>query len=221
MVEDYYGTLGVRPCASPVEILAAYRRAVRRCHPDLHPDDERAMHRFRQVQTAFEVLNDPARREAYHRSLVSRDGRDHAGFYRPAATGAESTYPSSARYAGAEVSEPVLGLALSTAVGLSLQYLAILSEGTCDAAAIAAAGLPPIFGAALAVPMGVFSCVLGIIVILGAVQMKNLERYRLAVAAAGLATASCLSPWFLLSVPFGIWALIVLRQERVRDAFWS
>ena len=63
--------------------------------------------------------------------------------------------------------------------------------------------------------------ILAMVVIWGAVQMSNLENYRLAVSAAILATLSCISPWFLLGVPFGIWALVVLCDEGVKDAFWS
>ena len=44
---------------------AAYRRAARASHPDLHPEDATAIERFKQVQLAYEVLGDPARRAAY------------------------------------------------------------------------------------------------------------------------------------------------------------
>jgi hypothetical protein len=64
-------------------------------------------------------------------------------------------------------------------------------------------------------------CVLGVLVLLGAIQMRRLENYRLAVSASLIAVFSCFSPWFLLVVPFGIWALVVLCKRRVRSAFWS
>jgi DnaJ-class molecular chaperone len=39
---DPYAVLGVNPGASSAEITAAYRRAVRACHPDTpHPDRDR------------------------------------------------------------------------------------------------------------------------------------------------------------------------------------
>jgi curved DNA-binding protein CbpA len=39
---DPYAVLGVNPDASSAEITAAYRRAVRACHPDApHPDRDR------------------------------------------------------------------------------------------------------------------------------------------------------------------------------------
>ena len=64
-VIDHYAVLGVRRGASPDEIRTAYRRAARASHPDLHPGDTTAHERFKQVQVAYEVLGDPARRAAY------------------------------------------------------------------------------------------------------------------------------------------------------------
>jgi DnaJ domain len=48
--------LGVSAQASPHEIKRAYREAVKRAHPDLHPDDASAAERFRRVQQAYESL---------------------------------------------------------------------------------------------------------------------------------------------------------------------
>jgi DnaJ domain len=48
--------LGVSAQASPHEIKRAYREAVKRAHPDLHPDDASAAERFRGVQQAYESL---------------------------------------------------------------------------------------------------------------------------------------------------------------------
>jgi len=62
---DHYAVLGIRRGASPDEIRTAYRKAARASHPDLHPEDATAIERFKQVQLAYEVLGDPARRAAY------------------------------------------------------------------------------------------------------------------------------------------------------------
>jgi hypothetical protein len=48
--------LGVSAHASPLEVKRAYREAVKRAHPDLHPDDASAAERFRRVQQAYESL---------------------------------------------------------------------------------------------------------------------------------------------------------------------
>jgi len=64
---DHYVVLGIAHDASSDEIRAAYRRAARACHPDLHPGDATAAARFVVVQRAYEVLVDPERRAAYRR----------------------------------------------------------------------------------------------------------------------------------------------------------
>jgi DnaJ-class molecular chaperone len=67
MADDYYATLGIARGASADEIRKAYRQLARKYHPDLNPDDPKAKEKFQQVQTAFDVLNDPKKREMYDR----------------------------------------------------------------------------------------------------------------------------------------------------------
>ena len=67
MAEDYYKTLGVGRDASAADIQKAYRALARKYHPDLNPDDKSAKARFQEVQRAFDVLNDPSKRELYDR----------------------------------------------------------------------------------------------------------------------------------------------------------
>lgn len=67
MSEDYYATLGVQRDASESDIQKAYRELARKYHPDLNPDDASAKSKFQDVQKAFDVLNDPSKREMYDR----------------------------------------------------------------------------------------------------------------------------------------------------------
>ena len=67
MAEDYYNTLGVGRDASAADIQKAYRKLARKYHPDLNPDDKTAKTKFQEVQRAFDVLNDPSKRELYDR----------------------------------------------------------------------------------------------------------------------------------------------------------
>ena len=67
MAEDYYKTLGISRDASPADIQKAYRNLARKYHPDLNPDDKNAKTKFQEVQRAFDVLNDPSKRELYDR----------------------------------------------------------------------------------------------------------------------------------------------------------
>ena len=54
--------------------------------------------------------------------------------------------------------------------------------------------------------------------VVGAVHMMRLRSYALAVVATMLAMLPW-SPAWILGVPFGIWALVVLRRPEVRAAF--
>jgi DnaJ-class molecular chaperone len=74
MADDYYQTLGVSRTASAEDIRKAYRELARKYHPDLHPDDDAAKDKFKQVQAAFDVLNDPSKREMYDRYGSSFEG---------------------------------------------------------------------------------------------------------------------------------------------------
>ena len=74
MADDYYQTLGVPRTASAEDIRKAYRELARKYHPDLHPDDDSAKEKFKQLQAAFDVLNDPSKREMYDRYGSSFEG---------------------------------------------------------------------------------------------------------------------------------------------------
>jgi hypothetical protein len=55
--------------------------------------------------------------------------------------------------------------------------------------------------------------------LLGAWNMKWLQGYALSVVAAILAVIPCTSPCYMLGLPFGIWALVVLNDPLVKAAF--
>jgi len=78
MPETLYETLGVKKAASPDEIKKAYRKLARQYHPDTNQGDKSAEERFKQVQTAYDVLSDPEKRKAYDR-FGSTNGRGAPG----------------------------------------------------------------------------------------------------------------------------------------------
>ena len=63
--KDYYATLGVTKAASEKEIKQAYRKLARKFHPDVNPGDKTAEARFKDINEAYEVLGDPAKRPKY------------------------------------------------------------------------------------------------------------------------------------------------------------
>ncbi len=65
MADDYYKSLGVSRTAAAEEISKAYRKLARKYHPDLNPDDKNSKKRFQEIQTAYDCLNDPAKRKMY------------------------------------------------------------------------------------------------------------------------------------------------------------
>ncbi|MGH2727676.1 MAG: DnaJ domain-containing protein, partial [Actinomycetota bacterium] len=64
MATDHYEVLGVERGASSEEIKRAYRRLARQYHPDANPDPA-AAERIKEINVAYEVLSDPAKRERY------------------------------------------------------------------------------------------------------------------------------------------------------------
>ncbi len=89
MADNFYRILNCPREATQGQVLQAYRAAVRRCHPDLHPGDPYALSKFLQVQAAFEVLGNAQRREAYDPDKVreTRKPRRQSRRYRPRAYG--------------------------------------------------------------------------------------------------------------------------------------
>jgi curved DNA-binding protein len=63
--KDYYKTLGVAKDAKPEEIKKIYRKLARQYHPDLNPGNKASEEKFKEINEAYEVLSDPAKRQKY------------------------------------------------------------------------------------------------------------------------------------------------------------
>ena len=58
-----------------------------------------------------------------------------------------------------------------------------------------------------------------IMIAIGAAKLGFLQSYRLAKIGALLSCIPIITPFLLLGIPFGIWALLLLADPRVRNAF--
>jgi molecular chaperone DnaJ len=78
---DPYSVLGVDRKASADEIKKAYRKLARQYHPDRNPDDESAEERFKEIQSAYDIVGDPDKRKQYDRGgmFFGTGGRPGAG----------------------------------------------------------------------------------------------------------------------------------------------
>ena len=72
--KNLYDVLGVPKNASKEEIKKAYRKLARQYHPDRNPGDAEAEAKFKEVQAAYDVLADDAKRKQYD-TMGTADGR--------------------------------------------------------------------------------------------------------------------------------------------------
>ena len=70
-MKNYYELLEVSEKASQEVIKKAYTTLVKKYHPDLQPDSEKkaAEEKIKEINEAYEVLSDSAKRESYDRKL--------------------------------------------------------------------------------------------------------------------------------------------------------
>lgn len=66
MGKDFYGILGVPRNADANALKKAYRKLAMKWHPDKNPDNQaEAQAKFQEISEAYDVLNDPKKREIY------------------------------------------------------------------------------------------------------------------------------------------------------------
>jgi len=62
---DYYEILGVKRDASETELKKAYRQLALKHHPDKNPGSKPSEEKIKEINEAYEVLSDPAKRHRY------------------------------------------------------------------------------------------------------------------------------------------------------------
>src|SRR3989442_12122395 len=63
--KDYYEILGVPRSASDTEIKKAFRKPAREFHAGVAKNKKQAEEKFKEINEAYEVLGDPAKRKKY------------------------------------------------------------------------------------------------------------------------------------------------------------
>lgn len=71
-----YETLGVARGASQDEIRTAYRKAAKESHPDLNPGKPEAEKRFKEINAAYDIVGDEAKRKRYDAGEIDETGAE-------------------------------------------------------------------------------------------------------------------------------------------------
>jgi hypothetical protein len=141
---------------------------------------------------------------------------------------------SSADVAKKRVQGPAIGLIVSGAIGV-LIGLANVAQSVMGGAGQqaqlgkAVAELPPEFQhwgemiGKMTGPMGMVFVVIGLLIsvftIFAGVQMQRLRNFWMPMTASILGILSCFSGCCCVSLPIGIWAIVVLMKPEVKSAF--
>jgi DnaJ-class molecular chaperone len=75
MARDPYDVIGVARTASADEIKKAFRKKAKALHPDANPNDAKAQDRFSELNNAYELLSDEAKRRSFDRGEIDAEGK--------------------------------------------------------------------------------------------------------------------------------------------------
>lgn len=74
-MRDPYQILGVARTATEAEIKKAYRRRAKDLHPDRNRDDPKAQDRFSELNGAYEIVGDEAKRKQFDAGQIDGEGK--------------------------------------------------------------------------------------------------------------------------------------------------
>jgi hypothetical protein len=129
--------------------------------------------------------------------------------------------------AASKVNGPAIGLMITAGIGILLQLVSLamhmLGTGLNMAGMAGGGDTSDAVANMMSGTLGVVSSIMGILIggliFFGAMKMRQLNNWGLALAAAILAMIPCLSPCCCIGLPIGIWALVVLLDDNVKRSF--
>jgi DnaJ-class molecular chaperone len=74
-MRDPYQVLGVARGASDAEIKKAFRRRAKELHPDRNREDPKAQDKFSELNAAYEIVGDEAKRKQFDRGEIDAEGK--------------------------------------------------------------------------------------------------------------------------------------------------
>jgi DnaJ-class molecular chaperone len=74
-MRDPYEVLGVQRTADAGAIKSAYRKLAKKLHPDANKNDPKAAQRFSELNSAYEILGDDAKRKSFDAGEIDAEGK--------------------------------------------------------------------------------------------------------------------------------------------------
>jgi DnaJ domain len=147
-VRSPYKVLGLTSAATADDIKKSFRALAKSLHPDANQDDPKAAGRFAELHSAYEILGDESKREAFDRGDIDARGNPTGGLFWRA------TRPSVAVLFGSLLALLMLFYVKTTRTPHILQPVSQLEDEQTDTAGIqpivnAIVGSPPALQQAL------------------------------------------------------------------------
>jgi hypothetical protein len=130
--------------------------------------------------------------------------------------------------ASQQVQGPAMGLLITAIIGILLNLIGL----AVNALGMGMSGLENIGGGSGAADqymqymsggMGIVSSIIGLgisgFILWASMQMKQLRKWNMSVAASIVAMIPCIGPCCLIGIPIGIWSVVVLMKPEVKAAF--
>lgn len=79
-MKNLYEIMGLKKNASIDDIKKSYKVLAIKYHPDANPGDEKCCERFKEIQSAYDILSDPVKKKEYdHHGSINGNSRSRTG----------------------------------------------------------------------------------------------------------------------------------------------